>query len=178
MRRAAVTLGAGLLVVLPVVGCGDDAAEKAAEKIAEKVAESGSGGDVDVDIDKDGGKVKIKTDEGEFTAQQGGELPDWVSDDIPIPGQAKVTTAFDSEKGRSVQLSANGEPKAVFEKFKSDLADKGIDLIGEPTSFESGGVAMYMLQFADKNGKVIVTFSAGDGDTLITITLADSPPGE
>lgn len=178
MKSTSIKLGAGLFGALILFGCGDDAAENTAEKIAEKAAESAGGGDVDIDIDSDGGKVKVKSKEGEFTAGTGGDLPDWVTDDIPVPDGAKVVSTVEVEEGRSVTLSAKGKPKDVFEKFKSDLAAKGIDLSSEPTTMESGGVSMYMLEFADKNGKVTVTFTNGDGDTIITMLLADITTGE
>lgn len=184
MRTTKVKLGAGLAVALLAAGCGDDNTNKAAEKIAEKAIEKsaangGNSGDVDVDINKDSGKVKVKSKDGEATFESGGDLPEWLSDDVPIPAGAKVMASLGSADGNYVQLATKGDARNVFEKFKSDLSDKGIDLAGEPSTTESGGKGMYALEFVDKNGKVVVTFTSGDeNQTIVQIALAPETAGE
>ncbi len=184
MRTTKVKLGAGLAVALLAAGCGDDSTDKVAEKIAEKAIEKaaengGSSGDVDVDISKDGGQVKVKSKDGDTTFESGGDLPEWLSDDVPIPAGAEVNASLGSADGSYVSLTTEGEVKDVFEKFKADLTGKGIDLAGEPTIMESGGKGMYALEFVDKNGKVVVTFTSGDeNQTIVQIALAPETAGE
>ncbi len=180
MKKVKLILAAGIGVALITAGCGDKAAEKVAEKAAEKAIEKSAGGDdVDVDIDSDSGKVKIKGKDGDATFESGGDLPEWVSDDLPIPKGANVMLNTTSKDGNYVQLTVKGNAKDVFEKFQADLVAKGIDIIGEPSIMESGEVGIYSLEIADKNGKLGLTFTSGDGDeTAMTITLAPETAGE
>lgn len=180
MKNTKFLIPGSIVVSLALAGCGDDAGEKIAEKAAEKAIESadGANGDVDVDIDSDGGKVKIKSKDGEGTFETGGDLPAWVSDELPIPKGTEVISNIDSTEGKVVQISADGNAQDVFEKFKSDLTDKGIDIADE-SSMDMDSAGVYMLEVPTKEGKVGVTFTGGDDNTtLIQITLTPEVSSE
>ncbi len=179
MKRPAIAIGAGVAALILAAGCGDDVADKAAEKLTEKAIESEGGGDVDVDIDTDSGKWSVKSEEGTASFESGGDIPDWLSEDVPIPAGAKVMANISSGDGSYVQLAANGSPKDVFEKFKMDLAGKGIDLAGDPVMMETGDTGLYTLEFADKSGRIVANFTGGDeNETIIHIALAPETAGE
>lgn len=180
MKNTKFLVAGSIVASLVLAGCGDDAGEKIAEKATEKAIESadGANGDVDVDIDSDGGKVKIKSKDGEGTFETGGDLPAWASDELPIPKGSEVITNVDTPEGKSVQMSVDGNAKEVFEKFKSDLTDKGIDIADE-SSMDMEDAAFYMLEVPTKEGKVAVTFTGGDDNTtLIQIALTPEVSSE
>jgi hypothetical protein len=97
MKRLAVGLMAGALVLTACASASETLTEKALEQI------DGVDG---VDIDVNSGEVSLETDEGKITIG-GGEIPDDFG--IPLPGgDYEVLSVFSSDESSSVSLAYPG----------------------------------------------------------------------
>ncbi len=108
MKRIAVGLVAGALVLT--------ACQAATEQLAEKALEQVEGAE-NVDIDVESGEVSLETDEGKITIG-GGEVPDGFG--IPLPDGGDVMSVFTADESANVTLSYAGADYDSIVAFFTD----------------------------------------------------------
>lgn len=117
MKRIAIGLMAGALVLTACASASETLTEKALEQI------DGVDG---VDIDVDSGEVSVETDDGKITIG-GGEIPDDFG--VPLPeGNHEVLSVFTSDESSSVSLAYPGADYdtivAHFENWTSGQSEE------------------------------------------------------
>lgn len=116
MKRIAVGLVAGALVLT--------ACQAASEQLTEKALEQIEGAE-DVDIDLESGEISLETDEGKITIG-GGEVPDGFA--IPLPDGGDVMSVFAADDSANVTLSYAGADYdsivAFFEDWTSSQSEE------------------------------------------------------
>lgn len=155
MRRLAIGLVAGALVLT--------ACQAASETLTEQALEQIDGVD-GVDIDVDSGEVSLETDEGKVTVG-GGEIPDNFG--IPLPDGYEVMSVFTSGEAANVTLSYAGADYDTIVAFFEDW-----------TSSESEEWSKSTSTFGDDEGQTIMTTTFSSGSSFISvnnncITLAE-----
>lgn len=117
MKRIAVGLVAGALVLT--------ACQAASEQLAEKALEQVEGAE-NVDIDVESGEISVETDDGEKIVIGGGEVPDGFG--IPLPSGGDVMSVFTADDSANVSLSYVGadydEIVAFFEDWTSSQSEE------------------------------------------------------
>lgn len=166
-----------IIVVLAILGVGgyflqQKLAEKTGEKAVETALEAASGGKADVDVSKGGEKVSIKTDEGSLTIGGGSVPKNWPSD-ITVYKGSKVTGSAETDEGLSLMLETSDSVEKVYNFYKSDLPNKGWNIITDATY---GGSSMLQ---GEKSGKAVmlsVSKNQDNSKTLIAISVGAASP--
>lgn len=156
-----------VLVVLGIVG--RFIQRKIAQGVAGGFLSTLSGGKVKVNVGDN--KVSYKTDEGEFSFEEGGKLPDGYPSDLPIYPGAKLTSSWstsdDDSKGMSLIWGTNDSIGQVADYYKKELEAKGWKIT---SSFSQAETSTYSFEKGGTSGFVGV----GKGDkqnTNISVTI-------
>ncbi len=163
---SAVLAGAALVFT----GCGKGG-EKTSEKVAEKLVERSlkKSGAKDADVDMAKGKMKFKTNEGEFEMDTGAgvALPADFPKDVASVKAAKVQMAMKTPQGFLVQMRASDDKAKVAEAFGEDMQAKGWE---QEASVEMDDVSSR--SFKKNKRQVTLVASKGDEGTEIMLTVA------
>lgn len=136
-----------------------------------------------IDVDEKGGKVTLKTDEGEvkfdgddnsgkITTDQGefqyGEnlaLPADFPKNVPIYAGANIKSISSNTKEMSafVTYTVSQEPTTLYTFYKSELESKGWK--------EQSTLSNQMVSFTNDTQTVIVFVSKNDGETFTTVSI-------
>lgn len=155
------------LVVLGLIG--RMVQRRIAQGMAGSFLSAMTGGKVGVSTDKN--KVTLKSDEGEFSFQEGGKLPEEFPSDFPIYPGAKITSSWtssgDDAKGISVVWETNDSPDKVANYYKSSIESKGWKTTA---SFSSEGTTTYSFEKGESTGFVGIA-KGEEGKTTISVTI-------
>ena len=156
-----------VLVVLGIIG--RIVQRKVAQGVAGGFLSAITGGKVGIGGDKN--KVTLKSDEGEFSFQEGGKLPDGFPSDFPVYPGAKITSSWtssgDDSKGISVVLETSDAPTKVADYYKTNIESKGWKTTA---SFSSEGTTTYSFEKGTTNGFVGIA-KGEEGKTNISVTI-------
>ena len=157
-----------VLVVLVALGI-------AGKIIQKKIAQGMVGGFLST---LSGGKVKVgdknvtfKNDQGEFSFEEGGKLPDGYPSDLPIYPGAKLTSSWsttgDNSKGMSLIWGTNDSISQVADYYKKALEANGWKITA---SFSQQETSTYSFEKGTING--FVGIGKGDKEnTNISVTI-------
>ncbi len=157
----------GILVILGIIG--RIIQRKIAQGVAGGFLSAISGGRVKVNGDDK--KVTYKSDQGEFSFQEGGKLPDGFPADFPTYPGAKITSSWtsagDNSKGISVVWETSDSPEKVAEYYKTNVESKGWKITA---SFSNDGTTTYSFEKGTTSG--FVGIAKGEaGKTNISVTI-------
>jgi hypothetical protein len=123
-----------------------------------------------VDIDKEGGKVTVKSEETEFSFEEGGELPENFPKDFPTYPKAKLTSSWtassDETEGLSLVWETNDSIDKVAAYYKEKLTELGWKLSLTAEVEDSTTLAF---EKNDTGGFIGITTE--DSKTIISLTL-------
>jgi hypothetical protein len=151
VRRSAVAAAALAVVLTACASATEEAIERA------------TGSEVDVD----GASVRVENDEGSFTVNSGGDLPDGFPDSVVLPTGYSVFTASQQELQGEVGFILIGSVAAPPEEVATEL-ENAYEM--EPSQSSQFGDVV-SLEYADVDGiKVGYTIAKNaDGDSAVTI---------
>ena len=158
----------GLLVVLGIVG----------RMVQRRVAQGVAGGFLSaltggkVKVGGDSNKVTYKSDDGEFSFQEGGKLPEGFPSDFPIYPGAKITSSWtsndDDSKGISIVWETSDALTKVADYYKENIEAKGWKITA---SFSQEDTTTYSFEKGTASGFVGV--GKGEADkTNISVTIS------
>lgn len=157
----------GVLIALGIIG--RMVQRRIAQGVAGGFLSAITGGRVGVNSDKN--KVIYKSDEGEFSFQEGGKLPDGFPSDFPVLPGAKITSSWtssdDNSKGISVVWETSDAPTKVADYYKTNIESKGWKVTA---SFSSEGTTTYSFEKGTTNGFVGIA-EGEEGKTNISVTI-------
>lgn len=123
-----------------------------------------------VDIDQEGEKVSIKSEEGEISFQEGGELPENFPKDFPIYPGAKLagswTASSEETEGVSLIWETSDSINKVTDYYKEKLTE-----LGWESSFTSETEDSMTLMFEKDDTSGFVGITTEDSKTVISLTL-------
>ena len=124
----------------------------------------------DVDVDKDGEKVTITSEEGEFSFEEGGKLPDNFPSDFPVYPKAELASSWMASGNDTDGLSLIWETEDTVSKvgnyYESELKNAGWTL-----SFTSETEDSTTFAF-EKNGvRGFIGITVEESKTVISLTL-------
>lgn len=152
--------------VLGMVGaaCGKKASETASENLIESTMRA-SGQDADVTMNSD--TMQIKTEDGAMSFGEGTKLPDEWPDDVAVYKGLKLLTAMKSREGSSIQGSTQDSLDKVTAYYKEQVTKDGWT---EETVMTQAQMAM--LSYSKDGRSLVVTITASDPDTFVSITIS------
>ncbi len=117
-------------------------------------------------------KVTLKSNEGDFTFEEGGKLPEGFPQDFPVYPGAKLTSSWtaggESSKGTSVVWESDDATSKVADFYKSELVAKGWKITAnfnqEDTStysFEKNNVSGFFGVAKGEKGKTNISVTIG-----------------
>jgi hypothetical protein len=159
------------IVILAVLMVGMSGCRKKKEAFAEKMMEralkTASGNKADVDIS--GGKVQIKTEEGNVTISGKGDLalPDTLPEDVPIYKNAGVMQTVDQgDQGLFLMLTTPDSVDQVAEFYRTAIAEKGwtsesaMDMPGNKMlTCSKGKLALHVMITGGEEGKTMISLT-------------------
>ncbi len=124
-----------------------------------------------VDVEKDGDKVTVTSEEGEYSFEEGGSLPDKFPSDFPIYPKAKLASSWVADGNETDGLSLIWETEDSIEEvsnyYVSELEDAGWTLsftseTEESTTlaFEKDGVSGF-IGITFEESKVVISLTLG-----------------
>jgi len=123
-----------------------------------------------VDVDKDGEKVTITTEEGEFSFEEEGRLPDNFPSDFPIYPDAKLASSWvakgDDTDGLSLVWETKDSVSKISNFYESELEDAGWTLSFTSKTDDS---TTFAFEKNDVSGFIGVTVE--ESKTVISLTL-------
>jgi hypothetical protein len=121
--------------------------------------------------EEENGQVTYKGDEGEFSYNQGGELPEDFPKDFPIYPGAKLTSSWTAQgeetRGVSIVWETQDSPEEVSDYFKNQLELSGWKIT---SSFSQGGSVNYSFEKDNVSGFIGIA-RAEEGKTTLSLTL-------
>jgi hypothetical protein len=137
-----------------IAGC-----QKAADTATEAAIARASG--QKVEVDRDGGRVRIKTADGELNMQAGESLPlpaDFPKD-IYLPGRYDVNSVMDMGGMRVISVSTRGKVSGVFAEAQQAMADAG----WKQTMSMQHSADNAMLSYEKDARAAVLSFNKGEG---------------
>ncbi|MGB6838980.1 MAG: hypothetical protein WBD86_00680 [Microgenomates group bacterium] len=123
-----------------------------------------------VDVDKEGEKITVTSEEGEFSFEEEGKLPDNFPADFPIYPNAKLesswTATSDETEGLSLMWETNDSIDKVADYYKDELTSGGWKL-----SFTSEAEDSTTLAFEKDDTSGFIGITIEDSKTVISLTL-------
>lgn len=123
-----------------------------------------------VEVEEGGGKVTVTSEEGEFSFEEGGELPDNFPEDFPIYPGAKLTSSWtaqaEEKEGISLVWETSDSMEEVSEYYKEELASSGWK-VGFSTEAED--TITMGFEKGDSSGFLGITTE--EGKTIVSLTL-------
>ncbi len=123
-----------------------------------------------VDVDNDGEKVTITSEEGEFSFEEGGSLPDNFPSDFPIYPNAELASSWtasgDDTDGLSLIWETEDSVSKVSNYYESELEDAGWTL---SFTSETEDSTTYAFEKNDVSGFIGITVE--ESKTVISLTL-------
>jgi hypothetical protein len=123
-----------------------------------------------VDVDKDGEKVTITSEEGEFSFEEGGSLPDNFPSDFPIYPDAKLASSWtasgDDTDGLSLIWETEDSVSKVSNYYEGELEDAGWTL-----SFTSETEDSTTFAFEKNDASGFIGITVEESKTVISLTL-------
>jgi hypothetical protein len=160
-----------LVAAAPLAGAAACSSEAVTDQAAERIVESSGGGEVDIDSSE--GRMEVTTEDGSFTAEAGGDLPDGWPADIPMPNEYTIETSStmgsDAGTTQSVILRTTGMPDTVFASLEPELQSWT-----ENSRTKSGVAADAFVMASYTKGDITLSLTAtsGDGsDTVLSYTV-------
>jgi hypothetical protein len=159
-----------LCAVAACVACGLLGCRRASEKMAEKAIERGlrqsGGGDAQVDLS--GGKMTIKTAEGEmeFSGGESVALPAGFPDDVYVDPKAKLRAAMKTPQGFMLNLESPLARDAAAEAIDAAMKAKGWSQEASVDMSE-----MRSISYKKGNRTAAAIVMTQEGATQITLTV-------
>jgi hypothetical protein len=123
-----------------------------------------------VDVEKDGEKVTVTSEEGEFSFEEEGSLPDNFPSDFPIYPGAKLasswTASSDDTDGLSLIWKTDDSVSKVGNYYESELKDAGWTL---SFTAETEDSTTFAFEKDDVSGFIGITVE--ESKTVISLTL-------
>ena len=123
-----------------------------------------------VDIEKDGEKVTVTSEEGEFTFEEEGELPDSFPSDFPVYPGAKLASSWvadgDNTDGLSLIWETEDAVSKVSNYYENELEKAGWTLSITSKTEDS---ATFSFEKDDARGFIGVTIE--ESKVIISLTL-------
>lgn len=170
MNQSLVSMVA-VCALVAAVGC-RKASQSWAEKMAEKAIERESGGKADVDFD--GGKVSIKTKDGEVVAMTGGSttVPADFPKDVFVPNGVKILASYSAPDGRSLTMESKDSPESVISQYEAEMKKQGWT---EETRMTTGDAVIRVYKKDDsKRTASILVNKSGKGSQMVLTTGNDA----
>jgi hypothetical protein len=128
MRRRIGIIGLALALVAGLASfsaCKKTANERMAENMVERAMDKATGGKADVDFS--GGKMRLKTKEGETTIGVASEWPSDLPEDFPklASGTIKGVTRTESQGSKAFHIVIEGVEAEAVEKYLETLKESG-----------------------------------------------------
>lgn len=168
--RTALVLVVFVATAIMVFGCSRKEVSIETEGGKTKVGEKGETFKIETDngvIEMKGGKLNIKTDEGEAVVAYGDQkLPEGVSKDIPIYKPANIQASQVMGDGKNVMLSLSTKDDAakVKQYYEETLAKEGWTTLRK---MDMGPASVLAVNKGDQ--QLSVTLNRDEGMTLITL---------
>jgi hypothetical protein len=166
-KKALILVILAAAVVLMVV-LGGIFYRKAKDSIVGNIFSRLTGGTVDVD--KDGDKVTVTLDEGEFSFEEEGRLPDNFPSDFPIYPNAKLVSSWmasgNDTDGLSLIWETEDSVSKVSNYYESELEEAGWTL---SFTSETEDSTTFAFEKNDVSGFIGVTVE--ESKTAISLTL-------
>jgi cytoskeletal protein RodZ len=147
--------------------------KKIGEKAVELFLSQKTGGNVQ--IEDQGKKVSYTSDEGNFSAQEGGSLPDQFPSDFPIYPGATIANSWSASgnetQGVSVVWDTDASIKDVSDFYNDKLSNGGWKVSGTFTNESSTTISF---EKDSTNGFVGIT-KGENGKTTISVSLGVKP---
>lgn len=166
LRLIAVALVTSIALV--AAGCGESVTEKVAEKAAKEALEKEG---VTVSGDDESGSITFSDEEGKSSQlSYGDELPDDFPEEVPLPDDAKITSAIKTGtegEGAGFLIGAEVEQDAdeVLKFYKAEL--EGYEQVMSASTAADSGLASYEGDEWDVN---VVVGAQGD-KRVLTLTV-------
>lgn len=161
----------GVLVVLSLLA--SLFFKKIGEKAIELFLSQKTGGNVQ--IEDQGKKVSYTSDEGSFSAQEGGSLPDQFPSDFPVYPGATIANSWSASgndtQGVSVVWETDASIKDVSDFYNEKLSTGGWKVSG---TFANDSSTTISFEKDTTNGFVGIT-KGEDGKTAISVSLGVKP---
>jgi hypothetical protein len=160
-----------VVLALVLVGCGG-IADEVAEEAAERVVGS------DVEIDTDDGSVTVESDQGTVAIGTGGDLPDGLPDQLPLPDGLEVLASLSqSTNGTETigfQAATSSSYDDVVAVYEDGLADAWT--VTDRTTSDVGGLrsSTWSVEGNGFEGVIIVLELGGtdaEPDVRLNVTL-------
>jgi len=123
-----------------------------------------------VGIDKEGEKITIKSEEAEFSLEEGGELPENFPKDFPVYPKAKLTSSWtassEETEGLSLVWETNDSIDKVSAYYKEKLTESGWKL-----SLTAEVEDSITLAFEKNDTGGFIGITTEDSKTIISLTL-------
>ena len=123
-----------------------------------------------IGIDKEGEKVTVKSEEAEFSFEEGGELPENFPKDFPIYPEAKLisswTASGEETEGLSLVWETNDSIDKVSAYYKEKLTESGWKL-----SLTAEVEDSITLAFEKNDTGGFLGITTEDSKTIISLTL-------
>ena len=123
-----------------------------------------------VGVDNDGEKVTITSEEGEFSFEEGGSLPDNFPSDFPIYPDAELASSWtasgDDTDGLSLIWETGDSVSKVSNYYENELKDAGWTL---SFTSETEDSTTYAFEKNDVSGFIGITVE--ESKTVISLTL-------
>lgn len=157
----------GAIMVVAVLG-GRFVYQRAKESVLGTFLSKTTGGVIDVD--KEGEKVTIKSEEAEFSFEEGGELPENFPKDFPIYPEAKLTSSWTASGEETEGLSLVWETNDSIDKVAAYYREK-LTESGWKSSFTSEVEDSMTLVFEKDDTNGFIGITTEDSKTVISLTL-------
>lgn len=128
------------------------------DNFTESIIESATGADVDYDEGR--GSVSVKTDEGEFSSETSGELPDNFPSDIPVYDKQNIVSSYSTTNDDGTVWYVSAQTDSSVDDVKNFFTDKF-------TGWDNKSTSTY-------NSTVTQSYEKG----TVQVSLIISPAGE
>ncbi len=124
----------------------------------------------DVDVDKEGEKVTVTSEEGEFSFEEGGKLPDNFPSDFPVYPKAELASSWTASGNDTDGLSLIWETEDSVSKvgnyYESELENTGWAL-----SYTSETEDSITFAFEKNDVRGFIGITVEESKTVISLTL-------